>query len=79
MRLYLYKDLIFCFMPKRISRQTPPEVREKISEALRRYHAENPASEVTRARISAAMRAYWETIPTEAPDAEHAYKVEEKI
>ena len=66
-------------MPKRISRQTPPEVRVKISAALRRYHAENPASEVTRARISAAMRAYWETIPTAAPDADNAYKFGEKF
>ena len=64
-------------MGKRISRQTPPEVREKISAALRRYHAENPASEATRVRISAAMRAYWATVPA-APDADNAYNVTEE-
>lgn len=67
-------------MTKRISRKTPQSVREKISAALRRYHAENPASEVTRAKISAAMRAYWESIPAEAPDADNVYNLkEEKI
>lgn len=57
-------------MTKRISRKTPQSVREKISAALRRYHAENPASEVTRAKISAAMKAYWATIPNCDPAAE---------
>ena len=63
----------------RTSRKTPPSVREKISESLKRHYAAHPMTEAHKAAIGEGLKAYWESIPTDPQSAENAYKVEEKI
>ena len=49
---------------KRINRTTPPTVRQKISDALKRYYS-NGMSPEHKAKISAGLTKYWATIPSD--------------
>ena len=54
----------------RTSREVSTATRQKISQSVKKAHAQRTETEKqqTRARQSAAMRAYWETIPRKEED-----------
>jgi hypothetical protein len=56
----------------RTSREVSTSTRQKISQSLKKAHAQKTEQEKqqTRERQSASMRAYWETIPRNEEDDE---------
>lgn len=56
----------------RASREVSTTTRQKIAQGVRKAHAQRTEAEKeqTRARQSASMRAYWQTIPQKEEDDE---------
>lgn len=53
-------------MPQRVYREATPEVRKKVSDAMKEYHANKSwdAKMKTAEKQSASMKRYWSSIPS---------------